>query len=168
MNLRIASMGDLPQLKEIYTKIICNMNKNNIQIWDEVYPCDFFQGDIENHCLYVLEDNNEIVSAFTLCDSNAGEDFVQWENKSDKALYIDRFGVNVNYLGKGIGGLMLDKANSIAKSCGAKYLRLFVVDINTPAINLYVNNKFKKVNGIYDQVIDKDFILHEFGFEKKL
>ena len=36
---------------------------------------------------------------------------------------------------------------------GAEYLRLFVVDENYPAINLYKKTGFEKVDGIYDEVI---------------
>lgn len=165
MNLRMANINDLPQLKSVYSKIIYNMNKDNIQIWDEVYPCEFFYDDIENNRLYILEENNEIVSAFALCNSNSGEDYVKWENEHEKALYIDRFGVNVNYLRKGIGSIMLNEAISLARDKGAKYLRLFVVDINKPAINLYMKSGFKRVEGVYEEVIDEDLILHEFGFE---
>ena len=165
MNLRMANIDDLPQLKAVYEKIIDNMNKDNIQIWDEIYPCEFFYDDIENKRLYVLEENNEIVSAYALCDSNSGAKYVKWANKHDKALYIDRLGVNVNYSRKGIGSVMLNKAIDLARDKGAKYLRLFVVDINKPAINLYIKNGFKKVDGIYDEIIDDDFVLHEFGFE---
>ena len=165
MNLRMANIDDLPQIKAVYEKIIYNMNKNDIQIWDEIYPCEFFYDDIKNNRLYVLEESNEIVSAFALCNSNAGSEHMKWKNKYDKALYIDRFGVNVNYLRKGIGSIMLNEAIAIARYKGAKYLRLFVVDINKPAINLYLKNGFKRVDGIYDEIIDDDFVLHQLGFE---
>lgn len=38
----MAEIGDLPQIKEVYTNIIEKMNENNIQIWDDIYPCEFF------------------------------------------------------------------------------------------------------------------------------
>ena len=60
---------------------------------------------------------------------------------------------------------MLNEAIALAKDKGTKYLRLFVVDINEPAINLYIKNGFKRVDGIYDEIIDDDLVLHEFGFE---
>ena len=63
MNLRLANMYDLPKIKVIYGKIIDNMNKNNIQIWNEIYPCEVFYDDIVNNRLYVLTENDEIVSA---------------------------------------------------------------------------------------------------------
>lgn len=60
---------------------------------------------------------------------------------------------------------MLKHAITLTKEKNAKYLRLFVVDTNKPAINLYIKNGFKKVDGIYEQRIDDDFILREYGFE---
>ena len=48
MEFRLARIEDLKQLKIIYKEIIKNMNKNNIQIWDDIYPCEFFEDDINN------------------------------------------------------------------------------------------------------------------------
>lgn len=165
MELRLAKKNDLFQLKKMYEKIIDNMNKNNIQIWDEVYPCEFFKDDIENERLYVLTKDDEIAAAFALCESNDGEDYLKWKNAKEKALYIDRLGVNVKYLRQGIAGIMLKNAMQLAKQKNAKYLRLFVVDINKPAISLYLKNGFKQVQGIYEEKIDDDFTLREYGFE---
>lgn len=164
MNLRLAEKSDLPQIKTMYEKINDNMNKNNIQIWDEIYPREFFQYDIENKNLYILTEDNDIVAAFALCESSDAKDHLKWKDVNGKALYIDRLGVNVNYLRQGIGGLMLKNAVGIAKQKDAKYLRLFVVDKNKPAINLYLKNGFKRVDGIYEEKID-DFVLREYGFE---
>lgn len=168
MKLRLASIGDLPQLKAVYKEIIFHMNEHNIQIWDDIYPCEFFQEDIEHHRLYLLEDNDTIVSAFALCDSNSGEPHVTWTEPSAKALYIDRLGVNVSYLKQGIGSIMLHHAAALAKEQGADYLRLFVVDSNKPAIRLYLKNGFQKAEGVYDEIIDDDLILHEYGFEQRI
>lgn len=83
-------------------------------------------------------------------------------------MYIDRLGVNVDYLKQGIGCIMLEKAMELAKEKGVEYLRLFVVDINKPAINLYIKNGFKKAEGIYDEIIDDNLTLHEYGFERQV
>lgn len=165
MDFRLAIMEDLPQLKAVYKDIIQNMNNNQLQIWDDVYPCEFFEEDIRNNRLYILLDNDEIVSAFALCDINPSEESIEWQDKQVKALYLDRLGVNVNYARRGIGSFMLEKAKGTAKESGAEYLRLFVVDINKPAIYLYVKNDFIRGNGVYDEVIDDDLVLHEYGFE---
>ena len=163
-----AVMQDLPQLKDMYKRIIKNMNEQNIQIWDDIYPCEFFEDDIKNNQLYILLNNGEIVSVFVLSDKNSGETAVEWNDNHAKAVYIDRLGVNIKYLKKGLGSLMLDKAKEIAKTLNAEYLRLFVVDINIPAIQLYTKKEFVKVNGVYNEIFDDGFVLHEHGYEIKL
>ena len=164
----MAVMQDLSQIKSIYKNIIEKMNREQIQIWDDIYPCEFFEEDIRNNRLYLLHDNGVIVSAFVMCDTNSGEESIEWYDNQCRALYLDRLGVNVNYSRKGIGSLMLERAKETAKNLGAEYLRLFVVDINEPAIRLYIRNGFIKRNGVYDEVIDDDLILHEYGFEAML
>ena len=166
MNLRLANIDDLQQIKDMFREIVDNMNKNNINIWDEIYPCEFFKEDIEDNRLYIMEDNKEIVSVFVLCDNNSGENSIIWKDNSGKALYIDRLGVKVKYLRKGIESVTLNKAISLAKDKGAKYLRLFVVNTNTSAIDFYEKNGFVRADGVYDEVIDEELILHEFGYEK--
>lgn len=168
MELRLAKIEDLPQLKSVYQTIIQHMNQQGIQLWDDVYPCEFFEEDIRREHLYVLLDNTIIVSAFALCETNHGEDAIQWANPQQKAYYIDRFGVNVAYARKGLGGSMLQHALRLAKEKGASSLRLFVVDFNTPAIHLYLKEGFQQMEGIYNEVIDDDLVFHEYGFEKQL
>ena len=73
------------------------MNEQDIQIWDDVYPCEFFEEDIKNNQLYVLLNNGEIVSAFVLSNTNSGEDAVKWNDNHAEAIYIDRLGVNIKY-----------------------------------------------------------------------
>lgn len=144
------------------------MNEQNIQIWDDIYPCEFFEEDIKNNQLYILLNNEEIVSAFVLSNTNSGETAVEWNDKHAKAVYIDRLGVNVKYSRQGIASLMLDKAKEITKTLDAKYLRLFVVDINILAIQQYTKKEFVKVNGVYNEIFDDGFVWHEYGYEIKL
>lgn len=166
MKLRLANKQDLPQLKTMYKDIVENMNKNKITIWDDVYPSIFFESDILNKQLYVLEDDSVIVSAFCLCDDNI--DSIQWEEPAAKALYIQRLGVNVLYMQKGIGSKTLDEAKEIARKLNYNYLRLLVVDFNYPAINLYLKNGFVKKEGVHSEVIDEETILYEHGYEIEL
>lgn len=165
IEFRLATMRDLLPLKSVYRDIIKIMDKNQIQIWDDIYPCEFFEEDIKDNRLYVLCNKEDIVSAFVLCDTHSGDKSVEWKFNEGKSLYLDRFGVNVKYSRKGIGSLMLTKAKEIAKTLGSNNLRLFVVDINEPAINLYEKNGFSKIDDIYEEVIDNDFVLHEYGYE---
>lgn len=168
MDFRLAVMQDLSQLKDMYKQIVKNMNEQDIQVWDDIYPCEFFEEDIKNNQLYVLLNNSEIVFAFVLCNANSGENTVKWNDNHAKVLYVGRLGVNIKYSKKGIGSLMLNKAKEIAKTFGAEYLRLFVVDINKPAIQFYIKNGFVKADGVYDEIFDDGFVLHEYGYEIKL
>lgn len=168
MEFRLGILDHLPHLKKVYKEIIQEMNKQNIVIWDEIYPCEFFEEDIKKSQQYVLLDKDEIVSAFALTKKNIGEISVEWTNESHKVYYLDRLGINKKYLNKGIGSYMLNKAKEISKELGAEYLRLFVVDINKPAINLYIKNGFYQAKGIYEEKFDDGYMLHEFGYEVKL
>ena len=67
MNLRLADMSDLPKIKAVYRKIIENMDRDNVQIWDEIYPCECFVTDIKRNRLYVLTEHEDVAGAFALC-----------------------------------------------------------------------------------------------------
>lgn len=61
----------------MYQKIIDHMDQNKIRIWNDIYPGAFFEDDIKNKNLYLLtgnDDQNDIIAAFALCESNDGED----------------------------------------------------------------------------------------------
>ena len=168
MIFRKAAADDLPQLKTVYQKIVRDMRQKGIDIWNDFYPNTFFKEDIERGRLYVLTNADVIVAAFALCEDNEGENAVQWNRDTGKPLYLDRFGVNVGYAGKGNGSFMLRKAEETARSLGADCLRLFVVDINSPAIGLYEKSGYLKAEGVYDEVINDRLVFHEYGYEKKL
>ncbi len=168
MDYRLAVPGDLGRLKEMYKEIVRKMDEDGIRIWDEIYPCEFLEGDIAGGRLYLLTENNDMMAAFALCDASAGEEFLKWEDDRAKALYLDRFGVNVGCLRQGIGSLMLKRAKETARNLGAEYLRLFVVDCNVPAASLYRKNGFAPADGVYHEVIDDELVLREFGYEVKV
>lgn len=168
MNFRLAEKSDLPFLKIMYADIVQYMYTQHIEIWDEVYPCTFLENDILQQQLYVLEDNQDILAAFALCNTNQGAKHITWENDHADAVYIDRFGVHVDHMKQGIGRIMLKAAMEYACTLDVLYIRLFVVDINRPAINLYEAYGFNRAEGYYDEVIDGTTCFHEFGYEYKL
>ena len=170
MNFRFAEMDDLAQLKSVFEKIIEKMNAENGRIWDDVYPCCCFEEDIKNRRLYVLEDDGVILSAFALwaLEPDDERNALIWESDPAKALYFGRFGVNVDSRKSGIGSIMIANAAAAARDKGAEYLRVFVAEKNKPAIHFYLKNGFEKTNVIYDEALDDDFVLRQFGFEKKL
>ena len=165
MEIRLANSKDLPEIIAMFKKIVENMNKNDIKMWDEIYPFEFFEEDIKNKRLYVLTKNSRMIAAFALCISSPGKDEFHWENCNTNALYLNRFGVSVKNLYRGIGSFLLTMAKEIAKSKGAKCLHLLVSTTNGPAINLYRKSGFVKVNGTYIERITGTFTLQCIGLK---
>lgn len=165
MEIVLARLEDLNKIKEMYTKIIKNMYDNDIKIWNEYYPNEVFEADIKQENLYLLKEKGNILGAFVMYEHENPEEDVEWENSKAKSYLLNRVGVNVECLHQGIGKKLINEACALAKDKGAKYLRLLVSEVNTPAINLYLKCKLKKVNGIHEEKISDDFSLNEYGFE---
>lgn len=165
MKVVLAKLKDLDEIKKTYTKIIENMYANDIKIWNNYYPNEVFEFDIKSKNMFLLKENNIIIGAFVIYEHIELENDVMWTDTKAKAYLLSRVGVNVNYLRQGIGHKIIDIACEIAKSNGAKYLRLLVCDENKPAINLYSKYKLKKVSGIHEEKIRDDFSIYEYGFE---
>lgn len=132
MIIRKAVKQDLPQLQVMYEAIIAHMYAQQICIWDAVYPCICFPEDIKQERMYVLQKDARILAAFALCEHNKGEQHVDWHLSGQKALYLDRLGVHVDAMGKGVGRAAIREAMRCAKERQADVLRLFAVDSNTP------------------------------------
>lgn len=168
MIFRVAETEDLPELKHMYKHLINFMNCQNIQIWNDIYPCEFLEQDVQNNRLYILIKDNEIIAAASLCDDVYEDTSISWKYPAEKALYIDRFAVNMDYSGQGIGNTLLTNLKNVSKNKGAEALRLFIVNFNKLAINLYENNGFTKADGIYKEIIDDCISLDEIGYEIEL
>ncbi len=167
MNLRLATEKDLPEISRLFSAITKKLDSENICIWDEIYPDCAFPDDIKRKSLFVLGEDEKLVSAFALCEPMEDEGSIVWENPEAKGVYLFRFGVAPDCLKKGIGAYMLREAEKIAKERGGEYLRLLVVDYNIPAIKFYEKNGYIKAGGFY--VKDQDgLILKEYGYEKRL
>lgn len=167
MNLRLATEKDLPALHNLFASITRKLDSENICIWDEIYPDCAFPDDIKRKSLFVLEEGDRFISAFALCEPQEDEGSIVWENPTANGIYLFRFGVSPDCLNKGIGTYMLKEAERIAKERGGEYLRLLVVDYNTPAIIFYEKNGYGKAEGYY--VKDQDgLILKEYGYELNL
>lgn len=169
MDTRLALTKDLPKLKKMFDKIVKVMESNNVFIWNEYYPYEEFENDIQNKNLYVVAQDGKIISTFGLFDDVNGSQCFDWCDKNEKALYLGRFGVNPNFQKCGYGAKTINEVMKIAKKFGAKYLRLQVVDTNIPAINFYKKVGFVKVNGKFEEYIkETNTTLIELGFEIKL
>lgn len=168
MDIRKAQMSDLVQLKAVFTAITEEMTRVCGKIWNDYYPCELFEDDIKREEIYVMMDDTVIAGAIVLCETNPAEEFIKWEDQKAKVFYVERLGVNVNYQRKCIASTLLDFASEQARKINASYLRLFVVDRNFPAIELYKKYGFIFGEGIYEEPIDEGIIYKEYGMEKRI
>ena len=74
-----------------------------------------FSEDIKQERMYVLQKDARILAAFALCEHNKGEQHVDWHLSGQKALYLDRLGVHVDAMGKGVGRAAIREAMRCAK-----------------------------------------------------
>lgn len=165
MLFRLATNEDLNDIKSVYLRIMEDINDTNLCMWDEDYPISCFEEDIDNKCLHILTDGEAIAGAVAICESGECDEKMRWKDIGAKALYLFRLGVNVNYKGKGIGNILVQEAMKSIKKRGVEYLRLFVVIDNLPAIKLYERNGFRRVDGIFEELIDENRVLREYGYE---
>lgn len=120
MDLRIcrAEPSDLPAVKEMYAALVARMDREGWSVWDETYPRDFVGKDIEQGQLYLLLEGDRLAGAFALPAHDNGEGDVPWEDPSAPARYLYRFGVAVEYGGRGLGRLALERIGELARGLG--------------------------------------------------
>ena len=97
-----------------------------------------------------------------------GEGDVPWEDPSAPARYLYRFGIAVEYGGRGLGRLALERIGELARGLGAVYLRLYVAHENLPAMGLYQKAGFTQLPGEFGEFLLDGTRLFEYAFEKRL
>lgn len=168
MKVVLAKEKDLDEVKEMFLKIVKNMNSNGLNIWNDYYPIEVFEEDIRNKNLYLLKDHDSLLGAFVMYEHKDLEADVCWKDIHSKAYLLNRLGVNVSYLRQGIGEKLIFEAIKLAKKKKAKFLRLLVVKENIPAIKLYEKCKFKKLDCVHEEIIRDDYSLFEYAYEIEL
>lgn len=166
----LASPADLCAIQAMFSSLVSHMNQTGITIWNAVYPNEVFPEDIEENRLYVVRCGGDIAAVFALLEpfADPARSTVEWSEETDSAMYLYRLGVAVEHLGKGYACAAVEFAKAIVRAKGYKYLRLFAVDTNTPAVNLYLKNGFRKAVGTRIDDISTDEFLIESGFEVKV
>ncbi|MFI3249440.1 MAG: GNAT family N-acetyltransferase [Eubacteriales bacterium] len=167
--MRKANMEDLPEVQSLYRDVVKEMHRNGITIWNHQYPNDYLAQDIEKGGLYLCyNEKQELYGAFSLSIGYTAAAPVSWENPDAVAVYLSRFVVNPVYKRQGCAKLLLEHAKEEALALGGEYLRLYAVNSNTPALNMYHKYGFIQVEGTSDTDIVKGSTLTEYGLEVKL
>ena len=158
LRVRRAEPSDLPAVKEMYAALVARMDREGWSVWDETYPRDFVGKDIEQGQLYLLLEGDRLAGAFALPAHDNGEGDVPWEDPSAPARYLYRFGIAVEYGGRGLGRLALERIGELARGLGA----------NEPAIALYRKAGFSQLPGTFGEMVLDGKRLFEYALEKKL
>jgi len=160
MNIRLAIISDLDDIKKIAEECAIDMANYSVFQWNEQYPSrEVFKKDIESDSLYVLEINKKVVGCIVLTDfKDSVYKDVKWLTKDSKNLYIHRLAVNPAFQKKGNGRKLMDFAESFAVENNFVSIRLDTFSLN------HRNNKFYKSRG-YTQLEDVFFPMQsEFPF----
>ena len=168
LHIRRAEPSDLPAVKEMYAALVARMDREGWSVWDETYPRDFVGKDVEQGQLYLLLEGDRLAGAFALPSHDNGEGDVPWEEPSAPARYLYRFGIAVEYRGKGLGKLALERIGELSRRLGARYLRLYVAYENEPALALYQKAGFVQLPGEFGEFLLDGTRLFEYAFEKRL
>lgn len=169
MKVRLAKEKDFEEISEMFSKIVENMNNQDIKIWNKDYPFIEIQNDIKNKNYYVITLKETIIAGFALVKNAKSQECFEWSCNDNDAIFLARVGVNTNNLRQGVGTKVLEFAKDISKQKGFQYLRLMVSSINTPAINFYYKNNLTKVAGEYIKYFAaQNSNLTGYGFEIKL
>lgn len=95
---------------------------------------------IDEKCLYTARYNGRIIASVILRHKpEAAYEEVKWNIEADyeDIVVVYTFAVHPDYMGKGVGRLLMDFVISRSISENAKAIRLDVYEKNTPAIRLY-------------------------------
>ena len=124
--IRTAEVTDFPEILElfrefsVYQKLPERMRNNLDRMMEEQ---DFF------HC-FVAEDSQKKIIGYTTW-------FYTYFTWSGKGMYIDDLFVKPEYRGSGIGKMLLNKVNDLARESKCHKLRWQVSWWNKPAIAFY-------------------------------
>jgi ribosomal protein S18 acetylase RimI-like enzyme len=132
----LATQDDASRILNFYHNLVgtpgCTWNLN--------YPNEeIVNQDIMNKSLYLLKENNEIISVASAGFSDELQE-LKWLSKNPCDLA--RIGVLPSKQNQGIGSLMLNKVIDAVKERGFDGIRMIVSKNNPPALALYNKNGF--------------------------
>ena len=147
IRIRRAEMIDLPAAKEMYAALVARMDQEGWGVWDETYPRDFVEKDIERDQFYLLLEGNRLVGAFALPAHDNGEGDVPWQEPSAPARYLYRFGIAAGQGGRGPGDTGPGGNRRAGQKPGGPVPAALCGHENQPAMGLYRKMGFSSGRG---------------------
>jgi ribosomal protein S18 acetylase RimI-like enzyme len=166
MNLRLATLIDIPAIMLVISRVVPLMNQQGNFQWDKNYPNEeVFAGDIAADKLWLAEQDGTIAGfAAITTDQEPEYEQVGW-NINEKAIVVHRLAVDPGFRGRGIAVALMQQAE---REAIRRKIHILRVDTNTA--NPATQKLFPKLGYNYAGEIDLGFRpgLRFYCYEKRL
>lgn len=166
MNIRLATLTDIPAIMLLVKNVVPLMQAAGNFQWSDDYPNPgVFERDISLDQLWVADIDDNIAGIIALTGDQS-EEYTQvgWDI-TEPSVVTHRLAVSPHYRGRGIAEALLVKAEQVAIEKGINILR---IDTNTH--NMATQKLFPKLGYVYAGEISLGFRpgLRFLCYEKKL
>ncbi|PAK37118.1 arsinothricin resistance N-acetyltransferase ArsN1 family A [Peribacillus simplex] len=161
MIIREAMEADLDSIKEIYNQgIEDRVATLETEMKDQTYMEEWFAKHIGRYKVIVADQEGEIVGWASLNPYNSRD---AYKGVADLSVYISR-----DHRGKGVGGLLLQSIEKLAKENAFNKIVLFTFPFNQMGQGLYKKRGYREVGVFKNQGILDGEIVDVMAMEKLL
>lgn len=156
METRKATLYDLLDVLSLLEDCIRDMNKQGLKQWNSAYPGpEIMKSDVEKGTLYIFKDLG-IAKGMINLTTEIPEEYkeINWNGKSDKILYINRFCVHPIWKDSDISEKLIDFAENFAMENKFNGIRLDVLD-SYPVDNRFFTDKSYEPAGKFHSSFQK-------------
>ncbi|MGA0556429.1 GNAT family N-acetyltransferase [Larkinella sp. VNQ87] len=166
MNVRLATLNDVPVLLQLIRRVVPLMQAAGNFQWDDQYPnATVFGKDIEHGQLWVADLDGQVVGVAAITTDQEPEYAQVGWDLTETAVVVHRLAVDPDVRGRGIAARLMEQAETVARQRGIPVLR---IDTNTQ--NEATQRLFPKLGYEFAGEIDLGFRpgLRFYCYEKRL
>jgi len=166
MNIRPATLADIPQIMNLITEVVPVMNAAGNFQWDATYPnFQVFEDDVNHNQLWVADEGGNIAGIAAITTDQEPEYAAVGWDLNEIAIVVHRLAVSIHHRGKGIAAMLMQQAETEAIKRGIEVLR-----IDTNSANKATRQLFPKLGYEYAGEIGLGFRpnLRFYCYEKRL
>jgi ribosomal protein S18 acetylase RimI-like enzyme len=136
---RKASGTDLPAILDTCERCVNALQGRGIEQWDSRYPnSDRFTNDVTSGNLFILV-SEAVVAALVVLNRQSDPEYSQvaWQGDDESAGIVHRLMVRPEFQRQGLGGRMMEEAETEARRRRHSSIRLDAYALNPAALALY-------------------------------
>ena len=139
MVFRQAGQYDAKTVSALYSAV----KGTEFCVWDESYPGEEeIKNDLAAGCLYVLEDEGDVIGAVSIVPENETDGFGCWKVR-ENAREFARVVIRPDRQGRGLSRLLVEGVVKELRARGAEAIHISVAKTNIPAGKLYAKAGFE-------------------------